>query len=95
LTVAEVIALKLRRSTGDIFLDTQLFTGLMFVGATICALILRSWKIVKMEMDMKEKRRKDARRVQENDLEDSQYIAFGIKSARIQMAKSLVAWKKV
>jgi hypothetical protein len=95
LTVAEVIALKLRRSTGDIFLDTQLFTGLMFVGATICALILRSWKIVKTETDMREKRRKDARRVQENDLEDSQYIAFGIKSAGIQMAKSLVAWKKV
>lgn len=43
--VAECIGLALRRSTGNIYLDTQIFVGLMFIGASICTLFLRSWKI--------------------------------------------------
>lgn len=43
--VAESIALGLRRDTGDIYLDAQIFTGFMFIGASICTLFLRSWKI--------------------------------------------------
>lgn len=44
-TFAESIALGLRRDTGDIYLDAQIFTGFMFIGASICTLFLRSWKI--------------------------------------------------
>ncbi len=47
--VAESIALGLRRSTGDIYLDAQIFTGFMFIAASICTLFLRSWKIGKVK----------------------------------------------
>ena len=43
--VAECIGLAFRRSTGNINLDTQIFVGLMFIGACICTLFLRSLKI--------------------------------------------------
>lgn len=43
--VAEPIGLALRRSTGDIYLDVQIFVGIMYIGASICNLFLRGWKI--------------------------------------------------
>ena len=39
--VAEPIGLAMRRSTGDIYLDVQIFAGFMFIGASICNLFLR------------------------------------------------------
>ena len=45
--VAECIGLALKRSTGNTYLDTQIFVGLMFIGASICTLFLRSWKIAR------------------------------------------------
>ena len=45
LPVAEPIALSLCRATGDIYLDTQIFTECMFIGASVCRLFLRSRKI--------------------------------------------------
>ena len=55
--VAEPIGLAMRRSTGDIYLDVQIFTGFMFIGASICNLLLRGWKIGKMEEEAASKRR--------------------------------------
>ena len=57
--VAEPIGLAMRRSTGDIYLDVQIFTGFMFLGASICNLFLRRWKIRKSEEDAADKRRSD------------------------------------
>lgn len=50
--VAESVALSLRRSTGDIYLDAQIFAGFMFVGASFCTLFLRSWKIGQVEKEV-------------------------------------------
>ncbi|KAI9804329.1 MAG: hypothetical protein M1833_007136 [Piccolia ochrophora] len=44
-TFAEPIALKLRQSTGNIYLHAQLFTAFMYIGAALCMLFLRGWKI--------------------------------------------------
>ena len=66
--VAESIALGLRRSTGDIYLDAQIFTGFMFIAASICTLFLRSWKIGKTKEEAiakQERQRKRAGNVQQ------------------------------
>lgn len=57
--VAEPIGLAMRRSTGDIYLDVQIFTGFMFIGASICNLFLRGWKIRKTEKEAASKRRQE------------------------------------
>ena len=57
--VAEPIGLAMRRSTGDIYLDVQIFTGFMFIGASICNLFLRGWKIRKTEEEAANKRRRE------------------------------------
>ncbi|KUJ06752.1 MFS general substrate transporter [Mollisia scopiformis] len=55
-TFAESIALGLRRPTGNIYLDAQIFVGFMFIAASICTLFLRSWKINKMKHEAIEQR---------------------------------------
>ena len=57
--VAEPIGLAMRRSTGDIYLDVQIFTGFMFIGASICNLFLRGWKIRKTEEEAANKRKRE------------------------------------
>ena len=44
-TFAEPIALELRKQKGPIYLNTQIFAGMMYLGGTLCILILRVWKI--------------------------------------------------
>lgn len=41
---AEPIALELRQNTGNIYIHAQIFTGFMFIGATLCMWFLRAWK---------------------------------------------------
>jgi MFS family permease len=41
---AEPIALELRKSTGNIYIYAQVFTGFMFIGATLCMWFVRVWK---------------------------------------------------
>jgi MFS family permease len=60
--VAESIAVGLRRSTGDIYLDAQIFTGFMFIGASICTLFLRSWKIGKAKEEAIAKQERERER---------------------------------
>ncbi|PTB68798.1 MFS general substrate transporter [Trichoderma citrinoviride] len=47
-TFSEPIALQIVTGTGS-YLGTQLWTGLMFIAATICMVILRGWKIGEIE----------------------------------------------
>ena len=57
--VAEPIGLAMRRATGDIYFDVQIFTGFMFIGASICNLFLRGWMIRKTDEDTANKRRSE------------------------------------
>ncbi|GKZ92677.1 hypothetical protein AnigIFM59636_005415 [Aspergillus niger] len=45
LFVGEAIGLELRTSGRHGFLHTQLFTGFMYIGAALCLVLLRGWKI--------------------------------------------------
>jgi MFS family permease len=49
-TVAEPIALELRKSHGNyIFLNAQIFTAMMYVGGALCLWVVRGWKVGEIE----------------------------------------------
>ncbi|KAJ5871600.1 uncharacterized protein N7529_003953 [Penicillium soppii] len=51
-TVSEAIALQLRSSTtggGTSYLRVQIFTGFMYVGASLCLWLVRGWKVGEVE----------------------------------------------
>ncbi|OQE44545.1 hypothetical protein PENCOP_c002G01240 [Penicillium coprophilum] len=50
-TFGEAIGLELRTSGLREYLGTQLFTGFMYVGAFLCLVLLRSWKLRRHELD--------------------------------------------
>lgn len=52
-TVAEAIALELKKRTGKIYINTQIFTAMMYIAATLCMWLLRGWKIGESEEDAK------------------------------------------
>jgi hypothetical protein len=45
MTVGEAIGLKLRTSGDREYLHVQLFAGFMYIGASICVFMLRTWKM--------------------------------------------------
>ncbi|KAJ5532559.1 hypothetical protein N7494_009111 [Penicillium frequentans] len=51
-TVSEVIALELRRPTADggtSYLHVQIFTGFMYIAASLCLWLVRGWKVGELE----------------------------------------------
>ena len=48
---AEPIALELRQTSGDIYLHAQIYTGLMYIAASVCLSFVRSWKIRQFEKE--------------------------------------------
>ncbi|RFU30036.1 hypothetical protein B7463_g6340, partial [Scytalidium lignicola] len=56
-TFAEPIGLELRATTGDKYLHCQIFTGCMYLGATVCLWFLRVWKMNDLEKQAMERRR--------------------------------------
>ncbi|KAL8682200.1 MAG: hypothetical protein Q9186_001738 [Xanthomendoza sp. 1 TL-2023] len=48
-TFAEPIALELRQKTGNIYLHAQIFTGVMYIIASLFLWVLRAWKIGEIE----------------------------------------------
>ncbi|KAA6410826.1 MAG: mfs transporter [Lasallia pustulata] len=49
-TFSEPIALKLAQADGGKYLNAQVFTGFMYVGAALCMWFLRAWKIGQLEL---------------------------------------------
>ncbi|OJJ42390.1 hypothetical protein ASPZODRAFT_76893 [Penicilliopsis zonata CBS 506.65] len=50
-TFGEPIALELRTVGSNDYLHVELFTGFIYVGATICVVLLRQWKVIRNEDD--------------------------------------------
>lgn len=48
-TFAEAIALWLRTDNGTNYLHAQIFTGFMFMGASLCLWLVRAWKIADLQ----------------------------------------------
>ena len=47
--VSEPIGLKLRKTSGDVYLYAQIFTGFMYIAAALCMWFLRAWKVGELE----------------------------------------------
>ncbi|KAI4212943.1 MAG: hypothetical protein LQ351_004469 [Letrouitia transgressa] len=96
-TFAEPIGLALRRSTGDIYLDVQIFTGFMYVGAFICNLFLRWWKISKTEQEADTKRKSEVRG--EVHGEEQSRLAFKRSNGRLRNSglvfRGLFQWERL
>jgi len=90
-TVAEPIALKLRRTAGNIYLDAQIFVGFMFIAAALISWCLRSWKIVKMEREAIEKCGREEthgqNRISTSPLTMSDWI--------LAVSQNFIRWKRV
>lgn len=80
-TVSEAIALELRRPTangGTSYLHVQLFVGFIYIGASLCLWVVRSWKIQEVER---------AERRQESPARESQLTQdIGTNEKRNQQA---------
>ncbi|KAJ8061112.1 hypothetical protein OCU04_010186 [Sclerotinia nivalis] len=48
-TFSEPIGLKLRASSGDIYLHAQVYAGCMYIGAAMCMWGVRAWKINELD----------------------------------------------
>ncbi|THV49012.1 hypothetical protein BGAL_0216g00160 [Botrytis galanthina] len=60
-TFSEPIGLKLRASSGDIYLHAQVYAGCMYIGAALCMWGLRAWKIKELESLREGEREKEIR----------------------------------
>ncbi|KAJ5047089.1 uncharacterized protein L3040_002932 [Drepanopeziza brunnea f. sp. 'multigermtubi'] len=101
-TFSMPIGLELRRESGDIFLDAQIYAGCMYLGAVACMLGLRAWKIGELERETekmgervgeREGEMKDDDQVVRSDLA-RQPRRGSLKSA-IKAANRLWSWQKV
>ncbi|KAF7860628.1 hypothetical protein EAF04_008148 [Stromatinia cepivora] len=60
-TFSEAIGLKLRASSGDIYLHAQVYAGCMYIGAAMCMWGVRAWKIKELDSLREGDREKEIR----------------------------------
>ncbi|KAG9248375.1 MFS transporter-like protein [Calycina marina] len=96
---SEPIGLQLRRSSGNIYLDAQLFAGFMYLGGATCVLFLRAWKIAEIE-----RQAAVSREQREQEIRDNDAVKNDVPSVRRQMSrtasvktatKGLWSWQRV
>ena len=97
-TFSEPIGLQLRRDSGNIYLDAQLFAGFMYLGGAVCLWFLRAWKIAELE------RQASSREQREQQIRDDDQVDKQRPSLRRQMSrtasvktatKGLWSWQRV
>ncbi len=97
-TFAEVIALALKRDEGFIYRDAQIFTGMMFMGATLCLWFVRAWKVREVELAGKQDRKKREAEIRNDDEVPAEIrrvmTGVSLKSVK-ENSRGLWAWTKV
>ena len=105
-TVAEPIALELRKSHGNyIFLNAQIFTAMMYVGGALSLWVVRGWKVGEIE---ELERRLQAKGVSGKDLKNIEKQAIRDEDQAVSssaatptgwqlrdLARRMWAWKRV
>jgi MFS family permease len=105
-TVAEPIALELRKSHGNyIFLNAQIFTAMMYVGGALSLWIVRGWKVGEIEDLEKRLREKgvnveDLKSIERKAVVDgghviSSSLVDGTRWQLRDLARRMWAWKRV
>lgn len=100
-TFAMPIGLELRVETGDIYRHAQIFTGCMYLAASMCMWFLRAWKIQELEKlaRTKEERERGVRNddaVLGNRDELSRHVSRTASvMSKAKAAKGLWSWQRV
>lgn len=97
-TFSEPIALRLRQSSGNLYLHAQIYAGFMYIGAAGCMWFLRAWKIGQLEKTASEQ----GKSLNEVDVSFTEPAAAE-SEARVgappviksSLATGLIAWKRV
>lgn len=95
-TFSEPIGLQLRQTTGAVYLHAQIFCGMVYIGAAICAWLLRAWKIRELEKEKVDAETRE-REIQDDDQvprpEMTRHIS---RTASVKKAsKGLWSWQRV
>ena len=100
-TFAEPIGLGLRSTLGDIYLHAQIFTGFMYIAASLCMWFLRAWKIRELERLAKTKEERE-RGIRNDDtvLGDRQELSRHVSTtasgiSEVVKVKGLWSWQHV
>ncbi|KAH9827137.1 Major Facilitator Superfamily [Teratosphaeria destructans] len=92
-TFSEPIALEIVDRTGN-YLGTQLFTGLMYIAAAACLLLLRGWKIGEID-EIARMKDEAADQVNAVGLEDDDRVALARAAGRNSMLRNCIRWRRV
>ncbi|KIN01887.1 hypothetical protein OIDMADRAFT_18712 [Oidiodendron maius Zn] len=100
-TFAEPIGLELRSMSGDIYKHAQIFTGFMYIAASLCMWFLRAWKIRELERLAKTKEERE-RGIRNDDAvlgdrhELSKHVSMTASvMSKAQAVKGLWSWQRV
>lgn len=96
-TFSEPIALKLRQTSGNMYLHAQIYAGFMYIGAASCMWFLRAWKIGQLEkIAVKQKKSLDEVDVLSTEPAADPEAHVEIPPViRSSIATHLIAWKRV
>ncbi|TVY81578.1 putative transporter MCH2 [Lachnellula suecica] len=92
-TFAEPIALELRTASGDIYLHAQIFTGMMYIGAAVCAWFLRAWKV--RELEGLKVREADVAVSNDDAARGDGLRRHASRASTLKVAKGLWSWQRV
>lgn len=92
-TFSEPIGLELRTQTGDIYRHAQIFTGFMYIAASLCMWFLRAWKIRDLARIEMERETRVNNEVLRSELRHGSKAA-SIKS-KVETVKGLWSWQRV
>lgn len=97
-TFSEPIGLELRKSTGDIYLDAQIFTGFMYIAAAMCLWFLRAWKVRELQEMMLSKEKKEEEIINDDASPRpgmSRHLSRTSVKSKVGAAKGLWPWQCV
>lgn len=93
-TFSEPIALEIVAFDGGSYIGAQLFTGFMYMGAAVCVLVLRGWKIAELEtVQSQTGEHVDAVALEMQVEDDVKDVAK--KRGRRNMVLNMCKWRKV
>lgn len=89
--------MKLRQSSGNIYLHAQIFAGLMYIAASICLWVLRAWKIGDIEQIAAKQGKKpeEVSAISADPSTMAHTTTFEMDAMKSSIAKRLFQWRKV
>ena len=89
--------MQLAQTNGGKYLNAQVFTGFMYIGAALCIWFLRAWKIGQLELlaTQTEKPSESIDPVGDQPLEGAIWNASGAGRPASNVLKRMCMWRRV